>query len=430
MKFKIITLGCKVNTYESEYMLEHLLSSGYLYSEENPEIIIINTCSVTNMADNKSLKIVRRCKRENPNAITVVCGCSVQNDSNKYKDLGIDILIGNHEKSKIVTLLEGYLKNNQKYIYINKERELDFEDMEVAKFTTHTRAFIKIQDGCNNFCSYCIIPYTRGNIRSKNFEQTINEAKELVKNGHKEIVLTGIHTGSYEDSGKDLSDLLIELAKIKNLDRIRISSIEITELDAKFLNVLKNTPKICNHMHIPLQSGSDAILKRMNRKYDKAFFKKKIEEIRSIRKDISLTTDCIVGHPYETDKDFQEYLEFCKEIKFSKIHVFPYSMRAGTAAASMPQVNPIKKKERAKKLIELSNQLEEDYAREFIGQILEIITEENTSEYIVGHTSNYLKVYIQGDYMLNNTYLVKIEKYENNILYGSVISCCNAKISL
>lgn len=428
MTFKIITLGCKVNTYESEYMLENLQSSGYLYNEEKPDIVIINTCSVTNIADSKSLKTVRRIKRENPSSILVVCGCSVQNDHSKYDCLDIDILIGNREKSKIVTLIENYLETKKKYKYITTNRDLDFEDMKVAKFTTHTRAFIKIQDGCNNFCSYCIIPYTRGNIRSKNFEKTIEEVKNLVKNGHKEIVLTGIHTGSYNDKGKDLSDLLIELAKIEDLERIRISSIEITELDEKFLNTLKNTPKICNHLHIPLQSGSNNVLKRMNRKYNKEYFYNKIAEIRKIRPDISITTDCIVGHPYESETDFKEYLDFCEKIKFSKIHVFPYSIRVGTASATMPEVNPIIKKERAKKLLELSNKLEKEYNKKFIDKELEIITEEKVGEYVIGHTSNYLKVFIKGDYMLNNTYKVKIEKEENNNLYGTIISCSNSKI--
>ena len=430
MTFKIITLGCKVNTYESEYMLEELLKSGYIYNEEKPDIVIINTCSVTNMADSKSLKIVRRVKRENPNSILVVCGCSVQNNSEKYNDLEIDILIGNREKSKIISLIDNYYKTKEKYQYLTKERNLDFEDMKVSKFTTHTRAFIKIQDGCNNFCSYCIIPYTRGSIRSKDFNKTIEEVKELVENGHKEIVLTGINTGSYNDNGRDLSDLLIELAKIKDLERIRISSIEITELDSKFLNTLKNTPKICNHLHIPLQSGSENILKRMNRKYDKEYFYKKIEEIRNIREYISITTDCIVGHPYETEDDFNEYLEFCQKVNFSKIHVFPYSIRVGTASATMPQVNDNIKKERAKRLIELSNKLEEEYNKKFIGETLEIITEEEVGDYIIGHTSNYLKVYIKGDYKLNSTYKVKIERLENNILYGQVSCCSNSKISI
>lgn len=218
--------------------------------------------------------------------------------------------------------------------------------MQVKKFTTHTRAFLKIQDGCNNFCSYCVIPYVRGDVRSKDFTKTIKEVETLVNNNHKEIVLTGIHTGSYNSDGKDLSDLLIELSKIEELERIRISSIEITELDDKFLDVLKNNSKICDHLHIPLQSGSDNVLKKMNRKYDKKYYYEKIKKIREIRPDISITTDAIVGHPYETDLDFIEYLDFCREIAFSKIHVFPYSMRNGTAASLMPQVpNEIKKSE-------------------------------------------------------------------------------------
>ncbi|MDE5539438.1 MAG: tRNA (N(6)-L-threonylcarbamoyladenosine(37)-C(2))-methylthiotransferase MtaB, partial [Bacilli bacterium] len=388
MKFQIITLGCKVNTYESEFMLERLLSSGYLYNEENPDIIIINTCSVTNTADSKSKKIIRRAKRENPNAIIVACGCSTQNHQAEYQELGIDILLGNRNKSNIVALIETYLKNHEEYTYFTNNRDLDFENMTIYKFTTHTRAFIKIQDGCNNFCSYCIIPYTRGNIRSKDFTTTINEVKTLVKNGHKEIVLTGIHTGSYNSDGHDLSDLLVELAKITALERIRISSIEITELDTKFLNVLKTTPKICNHLHIPLQSGSEAILKRMNRKYDKAYFRNKIAEIRAIRPDISITTDAIVGHPYETDADFAEYLKFCEEINFSKIHVFPYSLRSGTAAALMPQVAETVKKERAHKLLALSSALENAYLNKFLNKKVEVLTEEYVGDYICGHTSN------------------------------------------
>ena len=423
MKFNIITLGCKVNTYESEYMLEQLLSSGYIYNEEKPDIVIINTCSVTNMADNKSLKIVRRIRREHPNCILVVCGCSVQNNIEKYNNLDINILIGNRNKSKIVELINNYIDTKENYRYVTNDRELDFENMNVEKFTTHTRAFIKIQDGCNNFCSYCIIPYTRGSIRSKSFNLVIEEAKTLVLNGHKEIVLTGIHTGSYNDSGKDLSDLLEDLCKIEGLDRIRISSIEITELDDKFLKVFKENQKICNHLHIPLQSGSEEILKRMNRKYDKDFYRNKIKSLRDIRQDISITTDAIVGHPYETEEDFNEYLNFCKEIEFSKIHVFPYSLRTGTAASKMPQVDNKIKKERAKELLNLSKELERNYMNLFIGKNLEIITEEYVDEYVVGHTSNYLKVHIKGDYLLNKKYLIKISKIENSKIYGEVLTC-------
>lgn len=430
MKFKIITLGCKVNTYESEFMLESLKNSGFVYDEENVDIVIINTCSVTNMADSKSLKTVRRMKRENPNAIIVVAGCSSQNNPEKYKELGIDILIGNKEKSKVVTLIEDYLKTHENYVYFTDNRDLSFENMKLEKFTTHTRAFIKIQDGCNNFCSYCIIPYTRGSIRSKDFNEVIEEVKTLVDNGHKEIVLTGIHTGSYNSEGHDLSDVLVELAKISNLERIRISSIEITELDEKFLNVLKNTPKIVDHLHIPLQSGSDNILKRMNRKYDKDYFREKIKKIREIRPSISITTDAIVGHPYETEEDFLEYLNFVKDINFSKIHVFPYSLRTGTAASLMPQVDEQTKKVRAKKLIEVSKKLEAAYLDKYIGEVVEIITEEYYKDWTIGHTPNYLKVMIPNNVLLNVKYKCRIEERKENVLYASVVSCENEKISL
>ena len=430
MTFKIITLGCKVNTYESEFMLENLLHSGYIYNEEKPDIIIINTCSVTNMADKKSRKMVRRARRENKNAILVVAGCSAQNDSDEYENMGIDILIGNREKSKIVELINNYKKTHKPYSFFTKNRDLDFENMEVEKFTTHTRAFIKVQDGCNNFCSYCIIPYVRGNIRSKKFADVIKEAEVLVANGHKEIVLTGIHTGSYSDENKDLSDVISSIAKIPGLERIRISSIEITELNDKFLDLLKVEPKIANHLHIPLQSGSDTILKRMNRKYDTAYFKNKIEQIRKIRPDISITTDCIVGHPYETEECFQEYVNFCKETAFSKLHVFPYSKRNGTASAVMPQIDEEEKRKRVHVLLELSEVLEHDYEEKFIGKELEVITEKDTDNYTTGFTSNYLKVYLKGELKLNQVYKCVIDKLENNKVYGHILTCLNEKIGL
>ncbi len=425
MKFKIITLGCKVNAYESEYMLEELLRNSYIYDAENPDIIIINTCSVTNTADTKSLKIVRREKRKYPNSILVVVGCSVQNNLEKYKDLNIDILLGNKNKSQIIPLITKYLEDKEKYVYYTQERDLPFENMRIAKFTTHTRAFLKIQDGCNNFCSYCIIPYLRGSIRSKDFLEAIDEVKTLVKNGHKEIVLTGIHTGSYNNSGHDLSDLIEALSLIDGLERIRISSIEITELNAKFLKLLKNNSKIANHLHIPLQSGSDTVLKKMNRKYDKAYFENKIKEIRSIRPDISITTDCIVGHPYESEECFLEYVEFCKKINFSKLHVFPYSPRTGTASSLMPPVKSEVKKERTNILLSLSKSLEENYYQKFIGKTLDILTEEYSDNYTIGTTSNYIKVYLEGEYKLNKLYSCVIDKVVNGISYAHIVGCLN-----
>lgn len=394
MKFNIVTFGCKVNQYESNMMKERMLSSNFFYVENISEanIIIVNTCSVTNVADKKCLKMIRRIKREYPNSILVVAGCSSQNKQEIYENLDIDILIGNKDKSKIDILLKEYIKTHKRYVKFYNDRKLDFEDMLISDYN-HIRAFIKIEDGCDNFCSYCIIPYVRGSVRSKNFETVIKEAKSLTQKGHKEIVLTGIHTGHYMDNDYDLTDLINELSKIEDLLRIRISSIEITELNDKFLNMLSTNKKVCDHLHIPLQAGSDEILKKMNRKYDLKYYEEKIKKIRMIRPDISITTDIIVGFPYETDKLFNETLEFSRKMNFSKIHVFPYSIRLGTSAANMPnQVDESIKKERVKKLMDLSEIMEKEYYNKFVGKELDILVEECDNNVSVGHSSNYLMI--------------------------------------
>lgn len=394
MKFNIVTFGCKVNQYESNMMKERMLSSNFFYVENISEanIIVVNTCSVTNVADKKCLKMIRRIKREYPNSILVVAGCSSQNKQEIYENLDIDILIGNKDKSKIDILLKEYIKTHKRYVKFYNDRKLDFEDMLISDYN-HVRAFIKIEDGCDNFCSYCIIPYVRGSVRSKNFETVIKEAKLLTQKGHKEIVLTGIHTGHYMDNDYDLTDLINELSKIEDLLRIRISSIEITELNDKFLNMLSTNKKVCDHLHIPLQAGSDEILKKMNRKYDLKYYEEKIKKIRMIRPDISITTDIIVGFPYETDKLFNETLEFSRKMNFSKIHVFPYSIRLGTSAANMPnQVDESIKKERVKKLMDLSKTMEKEYYNKFVGKELDILVEECDNNVSIGHSSNYLMI--------------------------------------
>ena len=394
MKFNIITFGCKVNQYESNMMKEKMLSSNFFYTEDlnDANIIIVNTCSVTNVADKKCLKMIRRLKREYSNAILVVAGCSSQNKQSVYESLDIDILIGNRDKSIIDKLIKEYIETEKKYVKFYNDRNLDFEDMYISDYN-HTRAFIKIEDGCDNFCSYCIIPYVRGSVRSKDFDKVIKEAEELAKHGHKEIVLTGIHTGHYLNNGYDLTDLINELSKIDDIKRIRISSIEVTELNDKFLDMLKNNDKVCDHLHIPLQAGSDEILKRMNRKYDLAYYEEKIKKIRSIRPDISISTDIIVGFPYETEELFLNTLEFSKKIKFSKIHVFPYSVRVGTAAANMKeQVDEVVKKIRVKRLMAVSHMLEVDYYNKFKDKELDILIETCDNNVSEGHTSNYLLV--------------------------------------
>ena len=406
MKFNIVTFGCKVNQYESNMMKEKMLSSNFFYEENmsDANIIIVNTCSVTNVADKKCLKMIRKIKREYPNALLVVAGCSSQNNQNVYEALDIDILLGNKDKSKIAELIKEYLDTEKKYVKFYNERNLDFEDMLINDYN-HVRAFVKIEDGCDNFCSYCIIPFVRGSVRSKDFDTVIKEAKLLTEHGHKEIVLTGIHTGHYMSNNHDLTDLINELSKIDDLLRIRISSIEITELNDKFLEMFKINKKVCNHLHIPLQAGSDEILKRMNRKYDLAYYEEKINKIRSIRPDISITTDIIVGFPYETDELFSETLEFSKKMNFSKIHVFPYSIRVGTAAASMPnQVDEVTKKVRVKKLMTLSEKQEKEYYEKFKGKELDILVEECDNNVSIGHTSNFLMVTLNENLLVGKIY--------------------------
>ena len=396
MKFNIITLGCKVNSYESNFMKEALVKNGFSFCNLNEkcDILILNTCTVTDTSDKKSLKEVRRLKRENPNAILVVCGCSVQNDKTKYDNLGINILMGNINKSNIVSIIEKYLDDKTPVEYVAKTRDLPFENMEVD-ISDHTRAYIKIEDGCDNFCSYCIIPFVRGKKRSKDFSLVLREVQHLANNGYKEIVLTGIDTGGYESNGKDLTDLIHEMSKINGIERIRQSSIEITQINEKFINELKNNKKICDHIHIPLQSGSDSILKLMNRKYDLKYFFDKIDMIRSVRPDISITTDVIVGFPGETEEMFLETMETCKKINFSKIHAFPYSERKGTKASMMDgKVPESVKHERVKKLLELSEKVERSYYDKFKGKNKDVLIEEVNEFGSKGHTSNYLMVHI------------------------------------
>ncbi|MEG1288410.1 MAG: tRNA (N(6)-L-threonylcarbamoyladenosine(37)-C(2))-methylthiotransferase MtaB [Bacilli bacterium] len=410
MKFSIITFGCKVNQYESNMMKEQMLHHNFLFEEDltKTDIVIINTCTVTNTADKKSLRMVRSIRSNYPNVVLVVTGCSTENNQGIYNEMEIDILLGNKDKSKIGSLVENYLKNKERYVYFLNNRNTVFEDMFIEDYN-HVRAFIKIEDGCDNFCSYCIIPYVRGSVRSKDFDVVIKEAKCLVKNGHKEIVLTGIHTGHYENSNKHLSDLINELSLIDGLERIRLSSIEITELDESFMETLRTCNKLCNHLHIPLQAGSDEILKKMNRKYDLEYFLNKINLIRSIRPGISITTDIIVGHPYETDELFNETLEFVKKIKFSKIHVFPYSKRDGTASAKMDnQVKEEVKKERVKALLELSNELESEYYLSCKGVEEDILIEGRDESKSYGHTSNYLFVNIEEKLEIGKVYRRKI----------------------
>lgn len=429
MKVSIYTLGCKVNLYESEVIINEFKKKGYeiVPFESKSDICIINTCTVTNTSDKKSRNIIRQAVKNNPNAVIVVMGCYSQIRSEDIKNIdGVDIIIGNTNKSRVVLLVEEYLKNKKSINKIEDIMHTTFELMELDSFETRTRAFVKVQDGCNNFCSYCIIPYTRGNIRSKEKEDVVNEIKCLVKNNYKEVVLTGIHTGHYgkDRYDYDFSDLLSELCKIDGLERIRISSIEITELDDKFINTLRKNEKIVNHIHIPLQSGCDKTLKEMNRKYDTKYYKSKIDEIRKIRPGISITTDLIVGFPNETIEDFNKTYEFLKEINFSKIHVFPYSRRKGTPADLMDnQVDEKTKKERVKKVLELSRTLEEKYMNEFLNKDVKVLIEKYEDGIITGHTGNYIQVKLKGDISdINKIVKIHIERLEYPFIIGSKLT--------
>lgn len=410
MKVGIYTLGCKVNTYESEFIISLFKNRGYTITDFNDDcdIYIINTCTVTNNSDRKDRKIINSVK--NKNACIVVCGCFVES-AKDYDFDGIDVVIGNYNKSNIVDYVEEHLKTGEQIIAKDNIMTVPFEDMEINNFESRTRAFVKIQDGCENYCAYCIIPFVRGRCRSKEKDKVIKEITTLVNNGYKEIVLTGIHTGSYGiDLGIKFSDLIEELLNIKNLKRLRISSIEITELDDKFFKLLKNE-KLCNHMHVPLQSGSENILKLMNRKYTKDEYKKVIEKLRKVRPNISITTDVIVGFPQETEEDFKECLDFCKEINFAKIHVFPYSKRNGTKASRMSgHIDGITKKERTKRLLKLSEELESNYYKENIGKQEQILIETKKDNYYYGHTSNYLYLKLKGDYKENEIYDITIKE--------------------
>jgi len=424
MKFYIYNLGCKVNSYESNIMKENLEANGYVQgNEDDSDIYIINTCTVTNTSDNKSLKIIRRVLRNHPNSITIACGCMTQVNSVYLKDLDVKVIIGNKGKSKIVDYINEYIKTKKQIIDITDFKDNKFEDMCLNNFDK-TRSFVKIEDGCENFCSYCIIPYARGKVRSKDPELVISEVKNLIKEGHKEVVLTGIHTGHYgADINYSFATLLNRLVKIQGLERLRISSIEITEITDEVLDVLKNNPNLVSHLHIPLQSGSNTILKLMNRKYDKAYFIDKINKIRNIRKDISITTDVIVGFPSETDELFNETIDTIKKINFSKIHVFPFSLRKNTKAESIPNhVDDVTKKNRVKELVELSNELENSYMNKFINKTVLLLPEVYKEGYLIGHTDNYLKIRVKGTHeLLNKIVRVKIIKNSYPYLDGEII---------
>lgn len=430
------TLGCKVNQYETNAMEQQFIKNNYEIVEntQKADIYVINTCTVTNMAERKSRQMLRRVKEINPSAVLVVCGCYAQVAKNELEQIPeIDIILGINEKNEIVQIVENYMEKMAEQDKRSQEAEIDdvskqkeFLDFGDVTYTEKNRAVVKVQDGCNMFCSYCIIPYARGRIRSRKIESVVSEIKKIAKEEIKEVVITGIHVASYgkdfdnENTSKKirLIDLLEAINKIDGIDRIRLSSLEPTIVDEEFATRLSKLDKICDHFHLSLQSGCDETLKRMNRKYTTQIYRDAVATLRKYYPEASFTTDVIVGFPGETDEEFAKTYEFLKEIDFYRLHVFKYSPRRGTVAEKMPnQIDGNKKEERSNKLIELSNSTENKHNQSYIGKTVKVLFEEFEDGFFKGHTTNYMMVKVAGeeeqsDKFVNKILNVKIK--ENN----------------
>lgn len=430
------TLGCKVNQYETNAMEQQFIKNNYKIVEntQKADIYVINTCTVTNMAERKSRQMLRRVKEINPFAVLVVCGCYAQVAKNELEQIPeIDIILGINEKNEIVQIVENYMEKMAEQDKKSQEAEIDdvskqkeFLDFGDVTYTEKNRAVVKVQDGCNMFCSYCIIPYARGRIRSRKIESVVSEIEKIAKEEIKEVVITGIHVASYgkdfdnENTSKKirLIDLLEAINKIDGIDRIRLSSLEPTIVDEEFATRLSKLDKICDHFHLSLQSGCDETLKRMNRKYTTQIYRDAVATLRKYYPEASFTTDVIVGFPGETDEEFAKTYEFLKEIDFYRLHVFKYSPRRGTVAEKMPnQIDGNKKEERSNKLIELSNSTENKHNQSYIGKTVKVLFEEFEDGFFKGHTTNYMMVKVadeeeQSDKFVNKILDVKIK--ENN----------------
>ncbi len=421
MKVAFYTLGCKVNQYETNGMIQAFLEKGYELVDFSKEadIYVINTCTVTSISDKKSRQMIRRTKQLNPNAIVVAVGCYAQVAKDRLEEIkDIDLILGINEKTEIVKYVEEELKSKKTNEYISDVmNQKEFVDFGSVNYTDKNRVAIKVQDGCNQFCTYCIIPFARGRIRSRKIESVKNEVEALAEKGIKEIVVTGIHVASY---GKDLKedigliDLLEELNKIDGIERIRLSSLEPTLITENFVKRLSKLEKICDHFHLSLQSGCDDTLKRMNRHYNTAQFKEATKLLRSVYPNVALTTDVIVGFPGETEEEFNKTYSFLQDINFYKMHIFKYSQRHGTKAEKMPnQVDGKIKEERSRKLIELSDRNEKEQNKEYLNKKLKVLIEELEDDYYKGHTTNYIMVKIKKD----------MENLQNKIVEARIIDC-------
>ena len=421
------TLGCKVNQYETNAMEQQFIKNNYEIVEntQKADIYVINTCTVTNMAERKSRQMLRRVKEINPSAVLVVCGCYAQVAKNELEQIPeIDIILGINEKNEIVQIVENYMEKMAEQDKRSQEAEIDdvskqkeFLDFGDVTYTEKNRAVVKVQDGCNMFCSYCIIPYARGRIRSRKIESVVSEIEKIANEDIKEVVITGIHVASYgkdfdnENTSKKirLIDLLEAINKIDGIDRIRLSSLEPTIVDEEFATRLSKLDKICDHFHLSLQSGCDETLKRMNRKYTTQIYRDAVATLRKYYPEASFTTDVIVGFPGETDEEFAKTYEFLKEIDFYRLHVFKYSPRRGTVAEKMPnQIDGNKKEERSNKLIELSNSTENKHNQSYIGKTVKVLFEEFEDGFFKGHTTNYMMVKVAGEEEQSDKFVNKI----------------------
>lgn len=408
MKVALYTLGCRVNSYESEAMAEKFIKEGYevVSFDEFSDVYVINTCTVTNMGDKKSRQMIGRARRHNPEAIIAVVGCYSQIASDEIAQIeGVDVVLGSRNKGDIVYWVNRAREESKQVVEVKDVlKNNKFEQLAISEYQDKTRAFLKIQDGCNRFCSYCLIPFARGGVCSKEPEKILKEVKELSKNGFKEIILSGVHTASYGvdlEGNWDLVKILEEINKIEGIERIRIGSIDPTFFTEGVIERICNLEKMCPHFHLSLQSGCDATIRRMNRKYTAQEYKDVVENLRKYMKDVSITTDIIVGFPGESNVEFEATYEFLKGIKLSKMHIFKYSKRTGTKAAEMPfQVDGLIKEERSKKLIELNNALEVEFMEKFLGREMRVLYEEAISgkeNIYVGYTENYIKVITESD---------------------------------
>lgn len=421
-------LGCKVNQAESEAVAEAFADRGYEIKniDEVADIYVINTCAVTNFGDKKSRQLLRKVKRLNPNAIVVASGCYAQVESDVVSAIDeVDIVVGTKGRHNIVNAVEKYIEDRQKVCLVGDiMHERDFEPISVRKLAGRARAYIKIQDGCSQYCSYCIIPYARGPIRSRDEEDILKEVKNLALNGFKEVVLTGIHVASYgKDNHKtDLLSLIKRVNDVEGIERIRLSSVEPNIVTEEFAHDLSQMPKVCNHFHLSLQSGCDKTLKAMNRRYNTQKYMDSVNLLRKYMPDCGITTDIIVGFPGETEEDFAESCEFAKKVNFSKIHVFPYSPKKGTPAAEMKnQITAEIKSKRANELIKISDDMEDEFIKKHIGKVLDVLFEKSEDGYFEGHTSNYIHVKAESKNNIRNMILpVKITSDNDKMAIGEI----------